>query len=131
MGSASSATKPGESGGSRFGPYELLYTLGAGGMGQVFLAREVGEHGIARLVAIKRILSHLSRNKRLVTLFLDEVRIAAQLSHGNIVQVVDHGVIDGTYFMAMEYVHGENLSEVLLRLADRSERPLVFPASCG
>jgi len=106
---------------ARFGPYHLLYPLGAGGMGQVFLARHQGEHGIQRLVAIKRMLAHLMRRADLVNLFLDEVRIAAQLNHGNIVQVIDHGQIEGQYFMAMEYVHGENLLEVIHRLRERDE----------
>jgi serine/threonine protein kinase len=110
------------SSGSQFGPYALLYPLGAGGMGQVFLARHSGEHDIQRLVAIKRMLVHLSRRKNLVNLFLDEVRIAAQLAHGNIIQVIDHGVIGGQYYMAMEYVHGENMLEVLGRLGERQEQ---------
>ena len=105
-----------------FGPYQLLYPLGAGGMGQVFLARHEGEHGIQRVVAIKLMLARQTRRQRkMVDLFLDEVRIASQLNHGNIIQVVDHGVIDGQYFMAMEYVHGENLLEVVYRLYDRKE----------
>jgi serine/threonine-protein kinase len=106
---------------ARFGPYTLVYPLGAGGMGQVYLARHVGENGIERLIALKRMLVHLTGREKLVRLFLDEVRIAAQLNHGNIVQVIDHGVIEGQYFMAMEYVHGENLSEVLGRVAERRE----------
>jgi eukaryotic-like serine/threonine-protein kinase len=119
---------------SQFGPYTLLYSLGAGGMGQVFLARQRGEHGIQRLVALKRILVHLTKSRRLVDLFLDEVRIAAQLTHGNIVQVLDHGAIDGQYYMAMEYVHGESLAEALTRIAERGQRlPLdlaLYIATC-
>ena len=106
---------------SQFGPYELLYPLGSGGMGEVFLARHRGDHDIERLVAVKRLLVHLSRQKKLARLFLDEVRIAAQLNHGNIVQVIDHGEVKGQYFMAMEYVHGENLAQVLERLEEGGE----------
>ncbi len=106
---------------ARFGAYTLVYPLGVGGMGQVYLARHAGENGIERLIALKRMLVHLSGREKLVRLFLDEVRIAAQLNHGNIVQVIDHGVVEGQYFMAMEYVHGENLSEVLARVAERRE----------
>ena len=107
---------------SQFGPYELLYPLGSGGMGEVFLARQQGDHGIERLVAVKRLLVHLSRQKKLIRLFLDEVRIAAQLNHGNIVQVIDHGEVKGQYYMTMEYVHGENLAQVLERLGESDER---------
>jgi serine/threonine-protein kinase len=101
-------------------------------MGQVFLARQRGEHGIQRLVALKRMLVHHTRNKKFVNLFLDEVRIASQLNHGNIVQVIDHGIIEGQYFMAMEYVHGENLLELLVRLHARGEQmPLDLVLQIG
>jgi serine/threonine protein kinase len=119
---------------ARFGPFTLLHQLGAGGMGQVFLASQVGEHGIRRLVAVKRILSHLSSDETLVQLFLDEVRIAAQINHGNIIQVVDHGCIDGQYYMAMEYVHGETLGDVMATLRGAKQRiPLdvLLHVACG
>lgn len=125
---------PFDSSAVHFGPYRLLHELGAGGMGQVFLASQQSDHGIQRLVAVKRILAHLASDKKLVQLFLDEVRIAAQLNHGNIVQVVDHGCIDRRYYMAMEYVHGENLADVLERLAERDQRLpldlLLYLACC-
>jgi serine/threonine protein kinase len=107
---------------SHFGPYRLIHALGAGGMGEVFLARHEGEGGIQRLVALKRVLPHLNRDPKRAQLFLDEVRIAAQLVHSNVVQVVDHGRIAQQYFMAMEYVHGENLNEVFERLRSRNQR---------
>ncbi len=117
---------------SAFGPYSLLYPLGAGGMGEVFLASQRGEHGIQRLVAIKRMLAHHTRNKKFVNLFLDEVRIASQLNHGNIVQVIDHGIIDGQYYMAMEYIHGENLLELLIRNHKRkTQMPLDLALYVG
>ena len=60
--------------------------------------------------------------------------VVAQLNHGNIVQVIDHGTIDGQYYMAMEYVHGENLMEVLLRCSENREALpldlLLYVASC-
>ncbi len=107
---------------AQFGPYTLLYPLGVGGMGEVFLARHQGEHDIHRLVAIKRMLGAVNRDDRLVTLFLDEVRIASQLAHGNIVQVIDHGRIGRQHFMAMEYVHGENFQDVLACARERDKR---------
>ena len=117
-----------------FGPYDLLYPLGSGGMGEVFLAHQRGDHGIERLVAVKRLLNHLGRQKKLVRLFLDEVRIASQLNHGNIVQVIDHGEVRGRYYMTMEYVHGENLAEVLERLSSLGQRlslDLLWHLTCG
>ena len=107
---------------TRFGPYTLLYPLGMGGMGEVFLARQEGQHDIHRLVALKRMLGAVNKDERLVTLFLDEVRTASQLTHGNLVQVIDHGKAGGQHFMAMEYVHGENLQAVLTQLSERGER---------
>ena len=118
---------------TNFGPYELIYPLGSGGMGEVFLARHEGEHGIQRLVALKRLLVHLRKNRELVRLFLDEVRIVAQLNHGNIVQVIDHGEIQGQCYMAMEYIHGENLAEMLERLEQRGQQvplPLLLLVAC-
>ena len=119
---------------NRFGPYTLLYPLGVGGMGEVFLARQEGQHDIHRLVAVKRLLGAVNRDDRFVTLFLDEVRIASQLTHGNLVQVIDHGKFGGHHYMAMEYVHGENMQSVLSRLAQRDERlatDLLLQIACA
>jgi len=107
------------------GPYELLAELAQGGMGRVYLARERGESGYTRLVALKRIHDHLSREQAFVHMFLDEARIASQIQHPHVCTVFDFGRADDSYFIAMEYLRGLPLSEVLRQLGTRppSESP--------
>ncbi|NOJ90809.1 serine/threonine protein kinase [Myxococcus xanthus] len=90
-----------------FGRYELLRKLAIGGMGAVYLARQKGPVGFQKLLVVKRLLPHLSEDDEFIDMFLDEGRIAAHLNHPNIAQIYDLGDVDGQYFIAMEYVHGE------------------------
>lgn len=95
-----------------FGAYSLVKRLGAGGMGEVFLATKAGDQA---LVVVKRILPHLVENPRFLRLFLDETRIASRLHHPNIARITELGEVEGTWFVAMEYVAGKDLREVLKR----------------
>ncbi len=95
-----------------FGKYELVRPLAQGGMAELFIARQSGPAGFEKQVVIKRVLPHLAANKDFVEMFLDEARLAARLSHPNIVQVFDFGEADGRYFLAMEYLVGEDLAAV-------------------
>ncbi len=88
------------------GKYELLARLAAGGMGEIFLARLKGDGGFEKLLAIKRLLPHLAADDHFVTMFLDEARITAQLSHPNICGVFELGKVNNQYFIAMEYLDG-------------------------
>jgi serine/threonine-protein kinase len=103
------------------GRYRLLYELGAGGMATVFLARAEGPGGFAKPVAIKRIHPHLSKRKELVEMFLDEARLASLISHPNVCNTFDFGEDQGTYYLAMEYLVGEPLNVVELRVTRVSE----------
>ncbi|HOI12175.1 MAG TPA: serine/threonine-protein kinase, partial [Myxococcota bacterium] len=107
--------------GQRFGRYDVVRPLGAGGMGEILLARQAGLPGVERRVVIKKILPHLARETDFIERFVDETRVAASLTHGNIVQVYEVGQVDGEYFMAMEYVDGMDLKEMMavLRQEDR------------
>lgn len=109
---------PVEGPGQRFGDYVLAQKIAEGGMAEVFLAKRRGVEGFEKIVAIKRILPELSWNRDFVSMFINEAKIAARLSHPNIVQIFDFGKIDNYYFIAMEYVHGENLRAVLQRAAE-------------
>jgi serine/threonine-protein kinase len=102
-----------------FGRYELLKKLAAGGMGQVYLARQKGPVGFQKLLVVKRLLPHLSEDDEFIQMFLDEARIAALLNHPNIAQIYDLGEVDGIYYIAMEYVHGEAIAEVNKRAIQR------------
>lgn len=100
----------------RFGRYEVLRTLGSGGMGEILLARQRGVAGVDRLIVLKTVLPHLAREPGFIERFVDEMRVSMLLTHGNIVQVYDVGEADGRYYMAMEWVDGLDLREVLIRL---------------
>ncbi len=93
--------------------YRVLERLASGGMAEVFIAESAGIEGFKKRVAIKRVLPHLSEKKRFISMFLDEARLSAQLSHSNCVQVFDIGVGDNAYFIVMEYVDGADLKAVI------------------
>ncbi|MCC7534886.1 MAG: protein kinase [Deltaproteobacteria bacterium] len=101
----------------RFGAYELLDRLGEGGMAEVWRARSRGVAGFEKIVVIKRVLPALAQNAGFVELLVREAKIAAKLSHANIVQIFDLGEEAGTYFIAMEHVHGRDLGAVCSRIA--------------
>jgi len=108
-----------QSSGQQFGPYEMLRTLARGGMAEVMLAEERGLHGFRRRVVIKRVLPHLADDPEFVAMFLEEARLAALLTHPGIVHIYEFGNHQGSYFLAMEYVEGASLSQILRRLGDR------------
>ena len=105
-----------------FGKYELLKKVGTGGMAELFLARQPGIEGFEKLIVIKRILPHLTDSRhssQFVQMLLDEARLAAQLSHPNIIQIYDLGRVDDQYYIAMEYINGVDLSQILKREMER------------
>jgi serine/threonine protein kinase len=108
---------PGPSGQS-FGKYLLLDRIAAGGMAEIFRAKYVAAAGVTKSVVIKRILPHYAGNPAFVSMFTNEAKIAMSLAHGNIAQVFDFGEIDGEYFLAMEFVNGQSLSQLSRRARD-------------
>jgi serine/threonine protein kinase len=96
-----------------FGKYELVSRLAAGGMAEIFLARTKSIQGFEKYLVIKRILGHRTQDPEFVRMFLDEARVAATLDHPNIVQIYDVGHVDNEYFIAMEYLRGHNLIEIV------------------
>jgi hypothetical protein len=100
----------------RIGPYVLHKKVARGGMAELFLADYVRRDGFKRKVAIKRILPHLAGNQDFIKMFTREARLAALLQHPNIVQIFDYGKIENAYFIAMEYIDGKNLGEMLAGL---------------
>ncbi len=97
----------------RVGKYELLTSIGEGGMAEVFLARQRGPLDFEKVVVIKTIHPHLAKRDEFVRMFLDEARIAAQINHPNVVQVFDLGLEGSTFFIAMEYLAGEPLTALM------------------
>lgn len=107
----------------RFGRYTLVKKLATGGMAEIWLARQRGLAGFNRFVVIKKILSHLSEQETFVKMFLDEARTSAQLNHPNVVQIYDLGRESDSYYIAMEFIAGENLAAIAWRGMKRG-RPL-------
>jgi len=94
------------------GRYQLLKEIAIGGMAEIHVAKQTGVEGFEKLVVIKKILPQFARDPHFVKMFLNEARLAARLSHPNVVHIYDLGYANGVYYIAMEYIHGENLSGV-------------------
>jgi serine/threonine-protein kinase len=102
-------------------PYQMERRLAAGGMAEVFVAKRMGPHGFEKRVALKRILPQFAIDADFVHMFIDEARLAARLSHANIVQVFDFGKHEGTFFIAMELIDGSNVNQLLRAVALRDD----------
>ena len=108
--------------------YRVIERIAAGGMAEVYRAESAGVEGFKKIVAIKRVLPHLSEKKQFIGMFLDEARTSAHLSHSNCVQVFDIGVGDNTYFIVMEYVDGSDLKAIIEHKRARNQRVAVEAA---
>jgi serine/threonine-protein kinase len=103
----------------RFGKYTLIRKLASGGMAELFLAIHRSVAGFEKLIVIKRILPAMNQDRQFIDMLLHEARVAATLSHPNIVQIFDVGQFDGTYYIAMEHVHGEDLRSIVRQMKKR------------
>ncbi len=112
-----------ETDGEAFGDYTLLDRIAVGGMAEVWRARRRGVEGFQKTVAIKKILSHLTGSSDFVTMFIDEAKLAAQLTHNNIIQIYDLGKVGDDFFIAMELVDGKDLRSIL-NAAQETGRPI-------
>jgi serine/threonine-protein kinase len=110
----------------RFGKYTLMRKLAQGGMAELFLALQKSMAGFEKLIVIKRILPSMNQDQAFIDMLLHEARIAATLSHPNIVQIFDVGQCEGLYFIAMEHVHGEDIRSIVRQMKKKgvSEFPL-------
>ncbi|WP_163996854.1 serine/threonine protein kinase [Pyxidicoccus caerfyrddinensis] len=119
-----------------FGKYQLLKKLATGGMAEVWLARQMGIEGFQKNLVVKRILPHLAEDREFVEMFRNEALIAARFNHPNIAQVYEFGEANGTYYIAMEFIHGEDLGRVMRKAAGSGQwvaRPLairIVAAAC-
>lgn len=107
----------------RFGPYEVHERIGAGGMAVVHRATIEIAGGVRRDVALKRLLPHVAHDKLFVESFVREARLAAQLHHPNIVQILELGRVHGGYFIVMELVRGRSLMS-LTNSARKAKQPI-------
>jgi serine/threonine-protein kinase len=110
----------------RFGKYTLLRRMATGGMAEIYLALQRSVAGFEKLIVIKRILPSMNQDRGFIDMLLHEARVAATLSHPNIVQTIDVGQVDGTYFIALEHVHGEDLRSIVRQMKKKgvTEFPL-------
>jgi serine/threonine protein kinase len=117
-----------------FGKYTLLKKIATGGMAEVWLARQSGIEGFQRNLVVKRILPHLADDPEFVQMFLNEARIAARFNHPNIAQIYDLGETNGTYYIAMEFIHGEDLGRLMRKAWSTGQwiaRPLAIRIVAG
>lgn len=130
-GGVASVLSPSELGpGAMIGRWEILRRLGSGGMADVYLARARGEAGFEKTVAVKVMHPHLARNQRAVDHFLDEARLAARITHPNVVAIQDLGKIGNEYVIVMDYVEGVDL-ERLLTSARAAQRLVPVDVALG
>lgn len=100
----------------KFGDYWLIARLGQGGMAEVYLGLSSGAGGFRKLTVVKRLHGHLCADDAMITMFLDEARLAARLNHPHVVQTLAVGEYDRQPFLAMEYLDGQPLSSILKAL---------------
>lgn len=103
----------------KFGKYVLSKQLATGGMAEVYRARAFGEESFEKLCAIKMLHSHLSNTPSFVRMFTNEAKLAVTLNHVNVVPVFDFGNEDDFYYIAMEYVSGCDLAQLIKVCAER------------
>ncbi len=111
-----------------FGRYTVVRKLGSGGMAEVYLALAAGEAGFTKPVALKIMHHHLAQMPQIVEHFLDEARIASRLSHPNIVPIIDLGKAGEDYFIAMEFVDGSDLGDLMSGVREKGE---LVPIAVG
>lgn len=112
------------------GKYKIVRRLSAGGMAEVFLATQMGIGGFEKPVAIKRIQrKRLDARQQAIELFLNEAKIAGQLAHPNIAQVIDVAESGGALYIAMDYIHGRDLRKLVGQM-QRMHRELPVAVAC-
>ncbi len=105
-----------------FDEYQLITKIASGGMAEIFLAKHINSPITNMPFAIKRVLPRFSTNKEYVQMFLSEARIICNINHENIVRIYDFGKFHGMYYIAMEYIFGQNLGLLMKKLHDRKQK---------
>lgn len=108
----------------RIARYELLGRIAAGGMAEIFLARESGPRTVGRFLVVKRILPHVADDPRMVEMFVHEAQLSMNLAHPHICPIHEFGEADGTFYLAMEWVRGVSLRQLLDKVKGK---PLPIP----
>jgi len=112
-----------------FGKYELIELLGEGGMARVYRAVLSGPGGFRKQVAVKQMRPHVGRDERMVRFLINEARLGGHLRHPNVVEVYEFGQVDDTHYLAIEFVDGPTLSQVMERVSRQGALPPRMAAS--
>lgn len=113
LASAAPAAPDQAEGPTKFGAYDLLTSIGQGGMGEIFVASR-NDGNWRELVALKVLLPEANRNHSFVAMFMDEASIMSKIDHPNVLKVYDFGKEAGSYFLAMEYLQGQSLARIII-----------------
>jgi serine/threonine protein kinase len=105
-----------------FGSYLFLKRLAAGGMAEVFLARPASQGGNGRVTVVKRILPHVANNPVFLKMFQTEIQVIMGFNNPHTVQLHDSGEFNGQPFIAMEYIEGKNLKELMAKVIDQKQQ---------
>jgi len=120
-----SLSKPESFVGSQVGRYTVVRHLASGGMAELFIAKQEAMGGFEKQVVLKLLQPRYAENPRVVSMFLDEARLAAKLNHPSIVHLYDVADEGGMKYIAMEYIHGETVADIVKRgLAVKNYLPL-------
>jgi serine/threonine protein kinase len=120
-----SLSKPESFVGSQVGRYTVVRHLASGGMAELFIAKQEAMGGFEKQVVLKLLQPRYAENPRVVSMFLDEARLAAKLNHPAIVHLYDVAEDGGLKYIAMEYIHGETVADIVKRgLAVNNYLPL-------
>jgi serine/threonine-protein kinase len=111
-----------------FGRFEILGRIAFGGMAEIFLGRESTNIGATRMLAVKRILPHVADDPAFTEMFLDEARLAIQLNHPHICHIYEFGELEGSYFIAMEWIYGAAFGKIIRRARKAGGLPPEFVA---
>lgn len=121
--------------GDSLGRFQLVATIAAGGMGKVWAARQRGDRGFQKIVAVKTALETFADHPDFETFFLDEARVASRIDHPNVCSVLDLGEDRGILYLVMEWVGGGSLGQLLLTLPERRLDPRIaariFAQACA
>src|SRR4051812_49393101 len=111
--------------GRQVGRYAVVRHLASGGMAELYIARQESVGGFEKSVVLKILQPRYAQNPRVVTMFLDEARLAAKLNHPSVVHVYDVAEDEGLKYIAMEFIHGETIADIVTRgLAANKSLPL-------
>ncbi|MCB0308371.1 MAG: serine/threonine protein kinase [Bdellovibrionales bacterium] len=112
----------------RFGKYFLIEMIAAGGMAEIYKAMVKTAEGHFHTLAIKRILPQFSKDDEFISLLTDEAKVMVFLNHPNIVSIVEFGKIEGSYYIAMEYISGTTLQALFRKVREHGDQVPIYIA---